>query len=260
LAHVLAPLVPADVHKRIYHEPFLGAGSLFFALSHPNARLSDLNKHLVECYTAIRDHPDAISKALRRHAREDSEDHYYAVRELYNRSPAGLARAARFLYLNRTCFNGVFRVNREGEFNVPYGHKESPRFPSSMDLHHVSKTLKTAHLEVQDYQTALQQADTGDFVYLDPPYPPLNGTSYFTHYTADRFSLADQAQVAHSVQDLHSRGCLFMLSNADTGAIRRLYQGFGIHKLSVTRFVSASRKKHRVRELVITNYPVPERK
>jgi DNA adenine methylase len=180
------------------------------------------------------------------------------VRKLYNRSPRGVARAARFLYLNRTCFNGVFRVNTNGEYNVPYGHKESPRFPSESELIQASAALERAVLEVQDYQTALLSAKRGHFVYLDPPYPPLNGTSYFTHYTADRFGEDDQKKVATIAKSLHERGCLFLLSNADTLTIRRLYRGFNVHRLSVTRWVTSSRRKHRVGELIITNYSVPE--
>jgi DNA adenine methylase len=257
-ARLLMRFAPQDVHQRVYHEPFLGAASLFFALIHRDARLSDLNGHLIDCYRAIRDSPLSVWKALREHQAADSEVHYYAVRSLYNRSRKGVARAARFLYLNRTCFNGVFRVNTRGDYNVPYGHKASPRFPAVSELLQASAALKRAVLEVQDYETALRAAQKGHFIYLDPPYPPLNGTSYFTHYTADRFGEEDQEKVAAAAMSLHKRGCLFLLSNANTPTIRRLYRGFNVHHLSVTRWVSSSRKKHRVDEVIITNYPVSE--
>lgn len=258
LAGVLAQFAPKDVLKRTYHEPFLGAANLFFALRHPDAYLSDLNGHLIDCYQSIRDNPSEVAKAIRDHAENDSEDYYYAARDTYNRSPKGVARAARFIYLNRTCFNGVFRVNTKGKYNVPYGYKESPRFPTADELTAVATALSGSTLRAQDYQTALGAAKKGHFVYLDPPYPPLNGTSFFAHYTANRFGNEDQEKVAECVRELDGRGSLFLVSNADTPAIRKLYRGFHIHRLSVTRFVSSSRKKHRVGELIITNYAVPK--
>lgn len=254
LARVLVEFAPSDASERVYHEPFLGGASLFFALQHPKARLSDLNGHLIECYKAIRDHPAEVSRALRRHMSKDDEDYYYRVRDRYNRADVGVSRAAMFLYLNRTCFNGVFRVNRNGEYNVPYGHKESPTFPSKSELLRVAGALKKAKLAAHGYVRAMKAAKSGEFVYLDPPYPPLNGTSFFTHYTPDRFGPVDQKALAEQVRLLDKRGCLFLLSNADTPLIRRLYRGFRIHPLSVTRFVTSSKTKHRVREVLVTNY------
>jgi DNA adenine methylase len=255
LTSALLGFTPSDVSVRRYFEPFLGAGSLFFALRHEYAYLSDLNGHLIECYRAIRDNPRAVALALRGHAERDCERYYYSVREAYNRSRGGVARAARFLYLNRTGFNGVFRVNLAGVYNVPYGRKSSPRFPSTVDLTAIAAVLRGARLSTQDYRAAFTRARSGDFVYLDPPYPPLNGTSFFAHYTPDRFGIADQAQVAACARDLDKRGCLVMVSNADTPAVRKLYRGFVVTRLSVTRYVSSSSIKHQVGELVITNYP-----
>ncbi len=259
LASTLMEYAPLDVRERVYYEPFLGAGALFFAMSHGDAHLSDLNGHLIGCYKEIRDNPRAVYNALQRHAMRDSEDYYYATREIYNQSPTGIARAARFLYLNRTCFNGVFRVNMKGAFNVPYGHKETPRFPSLPEILQVSLALQKATLKTQDYEKAISSVRKGSFVYLDPPYPPLNGTSYFTHYTPDRFSGEDQEGVAICAEALNKRGSLFLLSNADTPLIRKLYAGFEIYRLSVTRFVSSSREKHRVGEVLISNYRLPPR-
>jgi DNA adenine methylase len=255
----LRHFVPEDVASRRYFEPFLGAGTMFLSLAHPNARLSDLNAHLIECYQAIRDSPDAVARELRIHARNDSEPYYYAVRDAYNRSRAGIARAARFLYLNRTGFNGVFRVNRSGSYNVPYGKKESPRFPSTLELRAASASLRKSQLTVSDYATALKDTRRDDFIYLDPPYPPLNGTSFFTHYTKDRFGEEDQRAVARMAESLDKRGCLVMLSHADTPLVRKLFRNFAISELSVTRFVTSSSVKHRVDELIITNYEAPRR-
>lgn len=254
LSRVLLGFIPPTANERNYYEPFLGAASLFFSLSPKRAFLSDLNGHLINCYSAIKDSPDAVAKALRAHAAKDSEAHYYEVRELYNRSHGGVSQAARFIYLNRTGFNGVFRVNTKGAYNVPYGRKEKPRFPSTSDLRSVSKLLQSAKLSTQTYDEALEAAKSGDFVYLDPPYPPINGTSYFTHYTSGRFGTADQERVAEVFRTLDSRGCFVMLSNANLPVVRNLYRGFPLHRLSVTRFVSSQSVKHQVGELVITNY------
>lgn len=256
LARVLLGFVPSGARERNYYEPFLGAASLFFSLRPKRAYLSDVNAHLMNCYGVIRDSPDAVAKALRAHAARDSEAHYYEVRELYNRSHGGVSQAARFIYLNRTGFNGVFRVNIKGAYNVPYGRKMKPRFPSTAELRSVSKSLQTAKLSAQPYDEALATAKSGDFVYLDPPYPPINGTSYFTHYTSCRFGSYDQERVAELFRTLDSRGCLVMLSNANLPVVRNLYKGFARHRLSVTRFVSSQSVKHRVTELVITNYDV----
>lgn len=257
LSDALRRYVPEDVSERRYYEPFLGAGTMFFRLRHQMAHLSDLNAHLIECYRAIRDNPTAIAKALRLHARNNSESYYYTVRDKYNRSQAGVARAARFLYLNRTGFNGVFRVNKQGSYNVPYGKKKSPYFPTAEELRSVAKALKKSRLEVCDFTASLKNPKSGDFVYLDPPYPPLNGTSFFTHYTPDRFGAGNQTAVAQLVRELDARGCLVMVSNADTPLIRQLYKGFQTSTLSVTRYVSSSSVKHRVGELIITNYAPP---
>ena len=137
---------------------------------------------------------------------------------------------------------------------MPIGRKNRPRLPSTADLRQIARQLKTAQLVVSDYAATLSAAKSGDFIYLDPPYPALNGTAYFTHYTADRFSEENQKQLAALVRRLAKRGCLIMVTNADLKRIRQLYAGFTIQRVAVTRFVSCKKKKHRVRELVITNY------
>jgi len=216
--------------------------------------LSDLNRHLIECYRFVRDDYITVASYLRLHARENVREYYLRIRDVYNRSGVSAAQAARFIYLNRTCFNGVFRVNRQGTFNVPFGDKPSPRFPTVEELASVSAALKKARLRVCDYELAIRSAKKGHFVYLDPPYPPLNGTSFFTHYTKDRFGQADQERLARVVKDLDRRGCLVMVTNADTLFVRSLYSGLNLLELSATRYVTCRAVKHRVGELVITNY------
>lgn len=250
----LVELAPPGAAERRYIEPFLGAGSLFFALAPTDAVLGDANAHLVSCYRAIRDNPSVVAAQLRRHAAAHAKRYYYRVRDLYNRSRASPARAAHFIYLNQTCYNGVFRVNLNGEFNVPYGSKDEPTLPSGSDLRRVSGLLKRTKLVVGDFASTLEIARRGDFVYLDPPYPPLNGTAFFAHYTMDRFPIDDQKRLAAVVRDLDARGCAVMVSNAGVEQIRGLYDGFSFRRMTVTRWVTCERKKHRVREVVITNY------
>jgi DNA adenine methylase len=251
----LRSLVPSDYAARFYWEPFLGAGSLFFALRPKRAHLSDLNADLVAAFQQVRANPGLISRYLGRHFSKDCRDHYYLVRDLYNRARTrSAAQAARFIYLNRTCFNGIFRVNLQNNFNVPYGYKKNPRFPSRTHLEEIGAALSGVDLLDADYEEALSNASKGDFVYLDPPYPPLNGTSFFRHYTPQRFDAADQARLATCVADLTSRGCLVMMSNADTLPIRQLYSGYFATSIPVTRHVTSKKVKHVVRELIITNY------
>ena len=218
-----------------YLEPFLGAASMFLALRPRAALLGDANPRLVSMYEYLRKNPLRVARYLSELARQDSHSTYYKVRNQYNTSQPSFAQAARFLYLNRTCFNGIFRVNRNGQFNVPYGYKRNARFPTSMDLQMVAQAFSSTRLVAGGYMGTISAAVPGDFIYLDPPYPPLNGTSYFAHYTMDRFPDDEQNKLASAARSLGARGCMVMISNADTPTIRRLYKGFTIHKLSATR-------------------------
>lgn len=254
--------LPPQADGLRYNEPFLGAGSLFLAMQPSVAQLSDANEHLMSCYAAIREQPDQVYEYLRKHAARHSKEHYYAVRERYNRLRGhnrfipSAAQAARFVYLNKTCFNGIFRVNLKGEFNVPYGGKVSPLLPSRQELGRVSVLLERAQLRAGGFEEALETVGKGDFVYLDPPYPPINGTSYFTHYTADRFGEEDQKRLARFVRAAAIRGACIMMSNADTPFIRKLYKDFFIVPLSVTRYVTCKSVKHAADEVLVTNYNV----
>jgi len=258
LLSYLLHALPPKIEELEYHEPFVGAASLFLAVQPKKAVLSDANAHLIACYEWIRKSPDLVAEYLQRHLGKNSEDYYYEIRKLYNRTESSAAQAARFVYLNKACFNGIFRVNMKGEFNVPYGKKEPPAIPTRDELHAVGKLLEGTALHARPFEAALEEVGKGDFVYLDPPYPPLNGTAYFTHYTAERFGEADQKKLATAVRDLDKRGAKFMMSNADTKLIRQIYSGHTFLEVSVTRFVSCKAKKYRAKELIITNYMVEE--
>jgi len=256
LRKVLLNFLPADIAQRTYREPFLGGGSLFFAIQPKSAILSDANEHLIRCYEFVRNEPSLVARYLQTHAGRDTETYYYRVRDEYNRSLYSAAQAARFIYLNKTCFNAIFRVNSKGKFNVPYGQKKSPAIPDEDELNGIATILSNASLQAASFEKALAGTARGDFTYLDPPYPPLNGTAYFTHYTSDRFSEQDQKKLADSVHELDKAGCLLMISNADTPVIRRLYRRYELLSLPVTRFLTCKAVRHKVQELVITNYDV----
>lgn len=250
----LLSFLPRDVKNRVYHEPFLGAGSMFFAIKPSQSFLSDANEHLIKCYGAIGENPRLVCDYLNEHKRKNCERYYYQIRDLYNKADFSIAQAARFIYLNKACYNGVFRVNKLGEFNVPYGKKSELSLPCHDHLLEVSQLLANCTLSNCNYEESLIRIKKGHFVYLDPPYPPINGTSYFTHYTPDKFGPMDQERVATFAKAVAAKGAFFMVSNADTPVIRKLYEGFDIVELSVTRFITCKKIRHKVGELVITNF------
>lgn len=250
-------LLPSDFEQRTYREPFLGGGSLFFALQPSKAILSDANQHLIMAYNCVRDHPDLVYGYLLEHKRKDCEKYYYQIRELYNKKRNGgdsVAQAARFIYMNKMCYNGIFRVNRAGIFNVPYGRYKTVSVPTREHLRKVSSVLQSKEIFAASFKNALEEVEKGDFIYLDPPYPPLNGTSYFTHYTSDKFDDKDQEKLSATVKDLDSLGCLVMVSNANKKNIRKLYRGYNIISLKVTRYITCNKVRHKVREIIIRNF------
>lgn len=221
--------------------------------------MSDLNEDLIGTFIAIKEDHELVHDYLIHFMSNDCEEYYYSVRDKYNKGKQRFLQAARFIYLNQTCFNGIFRVNKLGKFNVPYGFKESPTFPSIEQFKKIAEALCNAELNAVDYVEATQTASKGDFVYLDPPYPPINGSSYFTHYTKERFSFSDQEAVASLAADLNSKGCLVLITNADTKDIRMLYRGWLIEDIERPRWITSAKNKHKVAELIITNFERPQK-
>ena len=254
----LLKFIPKNYEEVNYFEPFFGAGSLFLAISPQKAILSDLNSHLIDCYKIIRDCPYKLYSYLLNHERNNSKEYYYKIREQFNKSLGknSIAQASRFIYLNRACYSGIFRVNTSGHFNVPFDPKKRLISPSLTELYQFSKLLKNKKLFAFSYEKILPMVKSSDFVYLDPPYPPLNGTSYFTHYTKNRFSITDQSNVHNFAEELSKRGCNVLISNADTPEIRELYKAWRITSVGVTRFISCKSERRKVSELIIINYQV----
>jgi DNA adenine methylase len=245
LKHVPSPL-------RRYHEPFVGGGALFFAVAPRRALLSDANGELIHCWRQVRDDVHAVLDALAGHVYDRAR--FEAVRALDPLRLAPAERAARFIYLNKTCFNGLWRVNRAGRFNVPFGRYKNPTFHHPGLLLRASRALRGAHIHRAPFEIALQRATPGDFVYLDPPYDPVSQTASFTSYTRDAFTWADQERLAAECAALDRRGVRFLLSNSATPRIRALYRGFERRVVRAPRHISCKGEgRGRVDELLVFN-------
>lgn len=247
----LEPLFPEGFQN--YHEPFVGGGAVFFYLLPKKASLIDNNKELINFYLVVRDNLEALLQDLPRHINEKS--YYYKVRALNPEEMDPVKRASRFLFLNKTSFNGLWRVNRKGEFNVPFGYYKKPRIIDEPNLRLVSSTLQDTEITLGDFALVLEKAQRGDFIYFDPPYHPLSETSSFTSYTAKDFGEEDQKRLADVFRTLDQRGCLVMLSNSDTPFIRELYDSYNISIVKARRAINCrSNKRGPVNELVVRNF------
>ncbi|MFB8790025.1 MAG: DNA adenine methylase [Potamolinea sp.] len=245
---------------KTYYEPFLGGGSVFFHLQPNLAVLSDINQDLIETYCSVRDNLEELMNLLQIHQNNHNNDYsknheyYYQVRSRIYNTP--IERAARLIYLNRTCFNGLYRVNSKGEFNVPVGKYKNPKICNPDLLYSASAALKSAKIEVRNFEEILDHAKTSDdFVYFDPPYHPLNNTSYFTAYSADSFNKDNQIRLRNIFAELANRGVKVMLSNSDCKFIRELYSEFNIHEILASRVINSNaQKRGKISEVLVTSY------
>jgi DNA adenine methylase len=238
-----------------YFEPFAGGAALFFRLAPRRAVLADSNADLIALYTAIAADANAVIRRLQMHREVHDEHHYYAMRAKWNEhhlSWPAPERAAAFIYLNKTCFNGLWRVNRAGAFNVPIGRYTDPPICVPDALRAAATVLARAELRCADYTTAIHDARAGDFLYFDPPYDPVTTTANFTSYSAGGFAADDQRELARTAKALVERGCKVMLSNSDTPFIRSLYKGMRVERVKCPRAINSNaQKRGDVDELVI---------
>ncbi|MGF1460232.1 MAG: DNA adenine methylase [Leptolyngbyaceae cyanobacterium] len=243
---------------RAYHEPFLGGGAIFFYLSTGCRRavLADLNEELVNVYRCVRDDVEQLIALLATHQSQHCQEYYYAVRGQELRSP--VRRAARLIYLNKTCFNGLYRENSKGHFNVPMGRYKKPNVCDRATLYQASLALQQTEIRCAEFTQVLEQAhNRQDFVYFDPPYHPISATSSFTGYNRYGFRAADQERLQQTFVHLAQRGVQVMLSNSDCEFIRNLYQGFHITEIRASRAINSNAKRRgKISELLITSYPV----
>jgi DNA adenine methylase len=252
----LADFYPPKGSVDRYIEPFLGSGAVFFhvkAMVEPrHAVLWDNNQELVDTFVAVRDDVEKVTRLLEAHVRKHGKAHFLAMRTKTRRKLPEIA--ARLIYLNKTCFNGLYRVNSKGTFNVPFGRYPKPYILNVEGVRAASAALAGAQIEQEDFKMLLVEARKGDFIYFDPPYHPRSATSSFTSYTKDSFSEKDQRALAKVYRELDARGCLLMLSNSDTPLIRELYQDFEVRELSARRYINSKGDgRGAICELVVLN-------
>ncbi len=259
----LLPEIKKYIPKKYntYYEPFLGGGAILFELQPKNATINDSNTELINCYEVIRDSLDNLIMDLRTHKNE--ETYYYAMRELdrsdtYKDDYDKVKRASRILYLNKTCYNGLFRVNSQGQFNVPFGRYKNPNILDEAVLRAVNKYLNSTKIKLlnTDFEKAVLDAKKGDFVYFDPPYDPVSDTASFTGYDVNCFDKNEQKRLKMVFDDLTSRGCKVLLSNACTDFIVDLYDSqYKIERVSATRAINSNAfKRGKVLEVLVRNY------
>jgi len=258
LLDILVPLLPRKTAT--YCEPFVGGGALLFYLQPKCAYINDINSDLIRVYSVIKDDVESLIAILQGY--RNNADFFYTMRELdrnkenYAALP-DIEKAARILYLNKTCYNGLFRVNNSGEFNSPFGYYKNPNIVNAPTLRAVSAYLNkaTIHLTSMDYTQVLDTLPQDAFVYLDPPYDPVSNTASFTGYTKGGFSSEDQIRLREYCDVLNARGIKFMLSNSATDFIREQYSKYNIVTIQAKRAINSdSTKRGDVNEVVIRNY------
>lgn len=239
-----------------YIEPFLGGGAFFFELMPEVATVSDINEELINAYRVIRERVEELIEDLRRHA--NTPDYYYRIRALDPQSLDPVKRASRFIYLNKTCYNGLYRENSRGNFNVPFGYYRNPRILEEENLRAISRYLKSAQVVIlnRDFREVCASAKSGDFVYLDPPYYPESSVSSFTRYTRYDFTERDHVELAEVFRELDRRGVYVMLTNSNTDFIKKLYRDHRIRELYAVRSINCrgDLRKRKNSDLLITNY------
>ena len=242
-----------------YFEPFVGGGTVAFFLlkTHPEIKkiyLSDINEELVLTYNVVKNNIEELIVLLKEYKIKHNKEFYYKIRSEDVKQLNSIQIAARFIYLNRTCFNGLYRVNSKGGFNVPIGSYKNPTICNEEDLREISKLLQKDDIKTNQFDQAVKEARKDDFIYFDPPYYPLKKES-FTTYTMDKFLEKEQEKLAEIFKKLDKKGCKVMLSNSDTEFIKNLYKGYNIHFVKATRMINCdATKRGKINEMVITNY------
>lgn len=244
-----------------YYEPFIGGGALLFEIAPKIAVINDNNEELINMYNVIKNAPNELIEALKVHQLNNSKEYYLNVRS-WDRDGTiaqltSVDRAARLMYMLRVDFNGLYRVNSKGQFNVPYGRYKNPRIVNEEDILAVSHYFNTNNVNILcgDFSISVENAERNDLVYFDPPYIPLNSSSNFTSYTKEGFDLSDQKRLSNTFFELADKGVHVMLSNSDTEITRELYKGANIHSVEANRAInSKGSKRGKVGELIVTSY------
>ena len=251
------PLFPEKVNT--YIEPFVGGGAvLFYIIKNHKPRkiiISDINEELINTYEVIKSDVDSLIKELKKLKKRHNKRTYKKIRSEDPNLLSPLTRASRFIYLNKTCFNGLYRVNSKNEFNVPMGRYKNPSIVMEESLRDVSKLLKKVQIKEKNFEECVKWAKKGNFIYLDPPYHPLKGSKSFTTYTKGNFLENEQKKLKEVFDKLDKKGCKVMLSNSNTKFIKELYKDYNIKFVKATRMINSdSTKRGKIKEVVITNY------
>lgn len=246
--------IDVDLVER-YFEPFLGGASFFLYGNFNQSFLSDLNPNLTNCYQQIKKDPKRVFEGISRFDLPVSSTLYYTIRKEFNQNNGEqtLEQAIRFIFLNRTSFNGIYRVNKSGLYNVPFG-KSNPAFSTFEHLNMISSKLQNAEIFNGFYDEIENLVMPKDLVYLDPPYPRLSDTAFFNHYTLEKFDEYEQEKVAAFANRQKEKGAKVVISNADLPDIRKLYRGWTIKNCSAYRYISCKKERIKVKELIIKNF------
>lgn len=247
------PYFPATYQT--YYEPFLGGAAIFFHLQPKRSVLTDINPELVNVYVCIRDQVEPVIRELTHHQNNHCRDYYYRLRSDHSEDP--VFRAARLIYLNKTCFNGLYRENAKGAFNVPIGRYHNPTICNPDLLRSAAQALQGAEIAVREFWQVNHFASPQDFVYFDPPYHPISPTSSFTAYSRYTFAESEQIKLSHTFRALADRGVRVLLSNSDCPFVRELYEGFSIQPISASRAInSKGNQRGKISEVLITSLPL----
>ena len=258
---LLSEIIPLiDESCDNYVEPFIGGGAVLFRLQPKKAIINDYNAELINVYRTVRDDLDGLVALLKEHEKYNSSDYYYEVRAL-DRTPdfdkmSNLEKAARIIYLNKTCYNGLYRVNSLGQFNSPYGRYKNPNIVNEVVLRAISKYLNRNEISIRsgDYKDVLNDIEKNSFVYLDPPYMPISSSSSFTGYTEGGFGYDKQVELKEECDKLNSKGVHFLQSNSDCEEIRELYKDYRIKVVKAKRAINSDAKKRgQINEVLIYN-------
>lgn len=255
----IVPLIPKTFST--YVEPFVGGGAVLFNIQPKKAIINDFNSELINIYKIIREKPDELILALENHERSNSEEYFYQVRSLDRNENYSemdnVNKAARIIYLNKTCFNGLFRVNQAGQFNSPYGKYKNPNIVNKPVVLAMSKYFNENNIDIidGDYKNVLKNLRKGAFVYFDPPYMPISSSSSFTGYTENGFDKKQQIELKEECDKLNAKGVKFLLSNSDHAFIRELYKDYEVITVKAKRSINSNgNKRGEINEVLVRNY------
>lgn len=255
----IEPLIPKC---STYYEPFIGGGAVLFSRQPEKAVINDSNQELINVYLTIKEEPEALIEKLNEHKEKNSEDYFYRIRALDRDKKVfehmtNVERAARSIYLNKTCYNGLFRVNSSGEFNSPWGRYKNPNITNETTINALHSYFNKANIIIKcgDYRVALKGIRKGAFVYLDPPYMPISSSASFTGYTAGGFGEKEQIILKEQCDALNAKGIQFLLSNSSCPFIEDLYKDYIIEHVNAKRAINANpEKRGDIREVLVRNY------